>query len=376
MSFLEIKAATKSFGAVNVLSNINLTIERGEFVVFVGPSGCGKSTLLRMITGLEDITSGTISIDGQVVNDVDPARRGTAMVFQSYALYPHMTVAENMSFALRMAGTPKSEITRKVMNAASILRLEQLLDRRPAQLSGGQKQRVAIGRAIVREPRVFLFDEPLSNLDAELRVQMRTELVDLHDRLGTTMIYVTHDQVEALTLADKMVVMNGGIVQQVGPPLTLYDDPDNMFVAGFVGSPKMNLIPARVASARQGRLVLSGIGGEGGLDLPFVATAEVTDEVSVGLRPEDMQIVETAATGGLCLTGRVVLVEDLGAERFVHLEIADGTRIIIRASRAVSLGSGTLRISGDPDRIALFAKNGARIRSTTATRQLAQDVIQ
>ena len=260
MAFLDISRVSKSFGTLSILENVDLTIERGEFVVFVGPSGCGKSTLLRMISGLEDVTSGTISIEGEVVNDMEPARRGTAMVFQSYALYPHMTTFQNMSFGLRMAHRPRDFIAAQVQKAARILQLDKLLDRRPGQLSGGQKQRVAIGRAIVREPRVFLFDEPLSNLDAELRVQMRAELMDLHRRLGTTMIYVTHDQVEAMTLADKMVVMQGGRVQQAGRPLDLYDDPDNRFVAGFVGSPRMNFLPARVTGAEAGglRLALPG----------------------------------------------------------------------------------------------------------------------
>src|SRR4051794_33098201 len=260
MAFLEISSVSKAFGNVSVLDNVNLTIEHGEFVVFVGPSGCGKSTLLRIISGLEAVSSGTVSIDEQVVNEVEPAQRGTAMVFQSYALYPHMTTLENVSFGLRMARRPRDFIAKKVQEAANILRLEKLLDRKPGQLSGGQKQRVAIGRAIVREPRVFLFDEPLSNLDAELRVQMRAELMDLHSRLGTTMIYVTHDQVEAMTLADKMVVMNAGRVQQVGRPLDLYDDPDNRFVPGFVGSPKMNFLPARVVTASQNEIRVAGIG--------------------------------------------------------------------------------------------------------------------
>ena len=269
MAFLEISSATKTFGSVSVLQDVNLDIEHGEFVVFVGPSGCGKSTLLRMISGLENITEGTISIEGEVMNQVEPAERGTAMVFQSYALYPHMTVHDNVSFGLRMAHKAKSFIDERVQQSAGILQLSSLLDRKPAQLSGGQKQRVAIGRAIVREPRVFLFDEPLSNLDAELRVQMRAELMQLHRRLGTTMIYVTHDQVEAMTLADKMVVMNGGRIQQAGQPLTLYDDPDNRFVAGFVGSPKMNFMKAVVTGSEGKKLHLADIAGSVSASIDF-----------------------------------------------------------------------------------------------------------
>ena len=242
MSGLKLRGVRKAFGAVEVIKGVDLDINSKEFVVFVGPSGCGKSTLLRMIAGLESITAGDIEIGGTRVNELDPSKRGIAMVFQSYALYPHMTVRENMGFALRFAGVPKAEIARQVGEAARILELEPLLDRRPRQLSGGQRQRVAIGRAIVRHPQVFLFDEPLSNLDAELRVHMRIEIARLHKELATTIIYVTHDQVEAMTLADKIVVLRDGGIAQAGTPLTLYDDPDNLFVAGFIGSPKMNFL--------------------------------------------------------------------------------------------------------------------------------------
>ncbi len=237
MAALTLAAVRKSFGATDVLHGIDLSIRDGEFTVFVGPSGCGKSTLLRLICGLDEVSGGTIAIDGEVVNDVPPAKRGLAMVFQSYALYPHMTVAGNMGYALRLAGTPRDEIDRRVKAAASVLRLEALLDRKPRQLSGGQRQRVAIGRAIVREPRLFLFDEPLSNLDAALRVDMRAEIAALKQRLGTTMIYVTHDQVEAMTLADTIVVMHAGRIEQAGSPLELYRRPANIFVARFIGSP-------------------------------------------------------------------------------------------------------------------------------------------
>src|SRR5688572_29891145 len=249
MSGLKLRGVRKSFGALEVIKGVDLDIESKEFVVFVGPSGCGKSTLLRMIAGLEDISSGDIDIGGQRVNDVDPSKRGIAMVFQTYALYPHMTVRENMGFALRFAKVPKDEIKRQVDEAARILELGPLMDRRPKELSGGQRQRVAIGRAIVRHPEVFLFDEPLSNLDAELRVHMRIEIARLHKELATTIIYVTHDQVEAMTLADKIVVLREGVVAQVGSPLQLYDNPDNLFVAGFIGSPKMNFLEGVVESS-------------------------------------------------------------------------------------------------------------------------------
>ena len=245
MSELTLAGVTKSFGGVDVIKGVDLAIETGEFVVFVGPSGCGKSTLLRMIAGLESVSGGTISIGGREVTDEEPYDRGIAMVFQSYALYPHMTVAQNMGFALRLAGVPPAERRAAVEKAARVLQIEPLLDRKPAQLSGGQRQRVAIGRAIVREPRVFLFDEPLSNLDAELRVQMRIEIARLHQALAATMIYVTHDQTEAMTLADRIVVLRAGRVEQVGRPTDLYDDPDNTFVAGFIGSPRMNILPAQ-----------------------------------------------------------------------------------------------------------------------------------
>ena len=246
MADLELRRVVKRFGAVEVIHGIDLRIEDGEFVVFVGPSGCGKSTLLRMIAGLEPISDGTLLIDKAPMQDVPAAARGLAMVFQSYALYPHMTVRKNLSFGLETIGAPRDEIERKVKDAAEILQITELLDRRPGQLSGGQRQRVAIGRAIVREPKIFLFDEPLSNLDAELRMQMRVEINRLHRRLGSTMIFVTHDQVEAMTLADRIVVLRKGVIEQVGTPLDLYNKPANIFVAGFIGSPRMNLLPGRI----------------------------------------------------------------------------------------------------------------------------------
>ncbi|HUE93820.1 sn-glycerol-3-phosphate ABC transporter ATP-binding protein UgpC, partial [Pseudomonas sp.] len=256
MSKLKLDKVNKQLGGLRILRDISLEIASGEFVVFVGPSGCGKSTLLRMIAGLEDISGGEISIGGQVVNDVEPADRGIAMVFQSYALYPHMTVEQNLSFGLRMTGNPKSDTEARVTRASEILRISELMQRRPRQLSGGQRQRVAIGRAIVREPEVFLFDEPLSNLDAELRVQMRVEISRLHKELGTTMIYVTHDQTEAMTLADKIVVLNAGNIEQIGRPLDLYSDPNSQFVAGFVGSPKMNFMAGEVIGSGSGGITV------------------------------------------------------------------------------------------------------------------------
>jgi len=363
MAFLEISSLSKFFGTLPILNDVDLSIERGEFVVFVGPSGCGKSTLLRIISGLEDTTSGTITIDGEMMNNVEPAKRGTAMVFQSYALYPHMTTFQNVSFGLRMAHSPKEFITERVRQVSSILQLDKLLDRRPAQLSGGQKQRVAIGRAIVREPRVFLFDEPLSNLDAELRVQMRAELMDLHRRLGTTMIYVTHDQVEAMTLADKMVVMNGGRIQQTGAPLALYDDPDNRFVAGFVGSPKMNFLPARLAAVEPDAVKLEAIGGSGTASLPAPGLTAAPGPVEIGVRPEHLHLLPDGLEAtGLVLNGEVTLVEELGAESFVHMDLADGTHITIRAGRGAARPAGQIRVRPDLERALLFGPDGQRLR--------------
>ncbi|KAA3511440.1 ABC transporter ATP-binding protein [Agrobacterium rosae] len=290
MGNLTLKSVAKSFGTVEVLKGIDLEVKDGEFVIFVGPSGCGKSTLLRTIAGLEDISSGEIVIDGREVSAVPPAKRGIAMVFQSYALYPHLTVKDNMGLGLKQAGTPKDEIETRVAKASSLLSLEPYLERRPAELSGGQRQRVAIGRAIVREPTLFLFDEPLSNLDAALRVQTRLEIARLHRRLKATMIYVTHDQVEAMTLADKIVVLNAGRIEQVGSPMELYNRPANLFVAGFIGSPQMNFIDAE-------RL------GESGYR-------------TLGIRPEHLALSRDTGTW----SGKVVHVEHLGADTIVYLE--------------------------------------------------------
>ena len=309
MGKITLKHVNKSFGAVAVIPDINLTIEDGEFVVFVGPSGCGKSTLLRLIAGLEDVTAGQIDIDGLDATYLPPAKRGLAMVFQSYALYPHMTVRKNIAFPLKMAGLSEQEQEKKVQNAARILNLTNYLDRRPGQLSGGQRQRVAIGRAIVREPAAFLFDEPLSNLDAALRVSMRQEITELHQTLKTTMIYVTHDQVEAMTMADKIVVMQGGRIEQIGAPLELYDRPANIFVASFIGSPSMNMIDGVV----QNGAVLAG-----GATLPLPPGMNVAEgrEVIYGVRPENLTVSPTG------ISGTIAVVEPTGSETHVVIRIA------------------------------------------------------
>jgi len=318
----------KSFGALEIIKGVDLSLGNGEFTVFVGPSGCGKSTLLRMIAGLEDITSGKLEIGGKVMNDVDPSKRGIAMVFQSYALYPHMTVRENMGFALRFAGQDKQEIERRVDDAARILELGPLMDRKPKALSGGQRQRVAIGRAIVRNPDVFLFDEPLSNLDAELRVHMRVEIAKLHKELKTTIVYVTHDQVEAMTLADKIVVLRSGVVEQVGAPLDLYDDPANMFVAGFIGSPRMNFLKARVVSTDAGKIAVSLVNQPAvQLTLPIGSTSlKAGDDVSLGVRPEKFA---APGQGDADLTVEVDVAEHLGNTSYVYAHVSKDERIII-----------------------------------------------
>lgn len=291
MASIEFKNVTKAYGKVVTLSNINLKIEDGQLAVFVGPSGCGKSTMLRMIAGLESITAGELLIDGEVVNDVSPSDRGVAMVFQSYALYPHMSVAENMGYSLKIHKVPKAEIDRQVREVAKALQLKHLLDRKPKQLSGGQRQRVAIGRAIVRNPKVFTFDEPLSNLDAELRVEMRLHIARMHQDMRTTMVYVTHDQVEAMTLADKIVVMNFGKIEQVGTPMELYYNPCNKFVAGFIGSPKMNFLQGEIKAVGQNEVTVQLIGHEA--EIPAVTdNVKVGDKVTVGIRPEYLTIGE------------------------------------------------------------------------------------
>jgi multiple sugar transport system ATP-binding protein len=311
-----LKSVSKAFGEVQILRQIDLTVRDGEFMVFVGPSGCGKSTLLRTIAGLEDITSGELSIGGRVVNDIPPAERGIAMVFQSYALYPHMNLYENMAFGLRLAKVPKDEIDGAVKNAAKILHIEHLLERKPKDLSGGQRQRVAIGRAIVRKPEVFLFDEPLSNLDAALRMSMRVEFAKLHEELKTTMIYVTHDQVEAMTLADRIVVLRAGVVEQVGAPLDLYEHPDNLFVAGFIGSPRMNFIQAMLQTAAAGEATVQLADGSRMRCLVDATRAKAGDPVTLGVRPEHLK----PGAGENTLNAKVTFIDRLGGTNFVYFD--------------------------------------------------------
>jgi multiple sugar transport system ATP-binding protein len=358
MATVVLKDVRKSFDATEVIHGVSAEIPEGEFVVLVGPSGCGKSTLLRMIAGLEDVTGGEIRIDGRLVNDVPPKARDVAMVFQNYALYPHMTVAENMGFSLRMRGERRDVIDRKVREAAAILALDPYLDRLPRQLSGGQRQRVAMGRSIVRAPRVFLFDEPLSNLDAKLRVQMRAEIKDLHQRLKTTTVYVTHDQVEAMTLASRIVVLKDGMVEQIGPPLDLYDRPANLFVAGFIGSPAMNILNGYVVRRddRPSFVV------EGGASLELGDAVELSDgaAVTAGIRPEHLTI------GASGLPAEVVVVEQTGSETHVVLRLID-TRVIVVSRERLELAPGALvYLSAAPGRVHLFdSGTGRRIVTET-----------
>jgi multiple sugar transport system ATP-binding protein len=329
MAGITLKGLKKSYGTAHVIKGVDIDIEDGEFVVFVGPSGCGKSTLLRMIAGLEDISAGELSIGGKVVNDLPPKDRGVAMVFQSYAIFPHMSVRENVGFGLTIAGASKAEKAEKVAEAARILQMEHLLDRRPSQLSGGQRQRVAIGRAIVRNPQVFLFDEPLSNLDAALRMDMRLEIGKLHQQLGATMIYVTHDQVEAMTLADKIVVLKDGMVQQIGSPMELYHNPANLFVAGFLGSPAMNFLDVDVTAVNGSKVLVSNAALK-----PVEITAKVAGftaggKAKLGIRPQYLTPVDK---GGM-LDGRIALTERLGSETVVDLTLVDGTRLIAALAR-------------------------------------------
>ncbi len=327
MATLDLLGVRKSFGATDVIHGVDLSIGHGEFCVFVGPSGCGKSTLLRMIAGLESVSDGEVRIDGARVNELGAAERGLAMVFQSYALYPHMSVRQNLSFGLENIRVARAEIDRRVAEAARMLRLEPYLDRRPGALSGGQRQRVAIGRAVVREPKIFLFDEPLSNLDAELRVRMRAELGALHDRLGNTMIYVTHDQVEAMTLADRIAVLRDGRCEQFDRPLELYNAPANMFVAGFIGSPRMNFMPAKVAR-RDGAVAVVALAAGGSVRIDGVTgTAAEGADVTLGVRPEHMVLV-AAGAGEIDL--RVNLTEQLGGESYIYGTIGEGHEVTAR----------------------------------------------
>ncbi|HRF10259.1 MAG TPA: sn-glycerol-3-phosphate ABC transporter ATP-binding protein UgpC [Xanthobacteraceae bacterium] len=351
MASVQIRDVRKSFGAVEILHGVSVPIEDGEFVVLVGPSGCGKSTLLRLLAGLENITSGTISIGGRVVNNVHPKERDIAMVFQNYALYPHMTVAKNMGFSLMLRGASKSEIEQRVKRAASILGLEKLLERYPRQLSGGQRQRVAMGRAIVREPQVFLFDEPLSNLDAKLRVAMRTEMKELHQRLKTTTVYVTHDQIEAMTMADKIVVMHDGVIEQMGAPLDLYDRPVNQFVAGFIGSPAMNFLDGKLRA--NGSVYVETAGGH---KLPL-ATAPQGDsgrDVLYGIRPEHFEMGE----GGL--PAEVVVVEPTGSETQIVARIGDQEVIAVFRERQSVKPGDTISLRPRADVAHLFAKDSGK----------------
>ena len=357
MATLELHQVGKWYGGFEALKSVDLTIADREFIVFVGPSGCGKTTLLRMIAGLEEISSGDFLIDSVRANAIPPDKRGLAMVFQSYALYPHMTVAQNMGFALKMAGTPRAEVAAKVGEAARILQLESELGRKPRMLSGGQRQRVAIGRAIVRNPKGFLFDEPLSNLDAALRVQMRIELIKLHQTLDSTMIYVTHDQIEAMTMADRIVVLNRGRVEQVGSPLELYHRPANLFVAGFIGSPKMNFFPARVTGRPDRQLMLALEGGET-LAVPAPPTPPPAGtEVTLGIRPEHLQLVPDGA-----LSGRVDVVEHLGVETLLYVRTAAGTTLTARTDDLSRVRVGeTVALDLRPGRASLFDATGAAL---------------
>ncbi|MEJ1157574.1 ABC transporter ATP-binding protein [Prosthecomicrobium sp. N25] len=353
MSRVALDKVVKRYGSHQVIHGVDLEIGDGEFCVFVGPSGCGKSTLLRMIAGLEEITGGELRIDGARMNDVAAAKRGIAMVFQSYALYPHMSVRKNLAFGLETARMPKAEVAAKVQKAARILQIEQLLDRKPKQLSGGQRQRVAIGRAIVREPRLFLFDEPLSNLDAELRVQMRVEIAKLHQDLGSTMIYVTHDQVEAMTLADKIVVLRLGVIEQVGAPLDLYNRPANKFVAGFIGSPKMNFLDAAAAEPAGAGLALTVAGRK--LPLPLAAPRSGSG-LALGIRPEHIRV----GTDGLSLgEAKAEIVESLGGQTIVYARLSDGQPLTVVLDGQRNLHSGEiLPITADPALCHAFDQEG------------------
>ncbi len=355
MSHIRLQGLHKHFGATHTLRGIDLDIAAGEFVVFVGPSGCGKSTLLRLIAGLESVSAGRIEIGGRDLTHAAPSQRQVAMVFQSYALYPHMTVQENLSFGMRMRGLPRAAVQAKLARAVELLQLGPVLARRPGELSGGQCQRVAIGRAIVQEPAVFLFDEPLSNLDAELRLRLRLEIAALHRELGRTMVYVTHDQVEAMTLAQRIVVLRDGAIEQTGTPLALYQHPSNRFVAGFIGSPAMNLVPAKLANAHLAHLA-------DGTALPVVLAAHAggaasTGPVTLGIRPEHLDVV---ADGPLQL--RVEQVERLGASSFVHGSLPDGSRLCAETREAAPWQPGDrLRLQAKAGMLQVFDAEGRNI---------------
>ncbi|WP_311273401.1 MULTISPECIES: sn-glycerol-3-phosphate ABC transporter ATP-binding protein UgpC [unclassified Rhizobium] len=359
---VQLSGIRKSFGSLDIIHGIDLAIPEGAFTVFVGPSGCGKSTLLRMIAGLEEVSDGLIEIKGRDVTDLDPSERGIAMVFQSYALYPHMSVRDNLGFGLKMAKTPQEEIDRRVSAASAILKTDHLLDRRPGQLSGGQRQRVAIGRAIVRKPDVFLFDEPLSNLDAELRVSMRIEIARLHRELGNTMIYVTHDQTEAMTLADMIVVLRDGRIEQVGSPREVYENPANSFVAGFIGSPRMNLLNARDAG-RQTVLLA---------DTPFAAPFPIFEEdhsggdILMGIRPEHIAVQTVASDGGQ-IPATVDFLEFLGGTQYLYCQLADGQAVTVEyRSNTTIKPTDRVYLSWSPQNTHIFDASGQRMREVVS----------
>ncbi len=353
---ISMRGIGKYFGHTHVLESIDLEIKTGEFCVFVGPSGCGKSTLLRLIAGLESVSVGELSIDGQRMNDIEPSKRGIAMVFQSYALYPHMTVYKNLEFGLKLGKTEQAEAERRIKEAARMLQIEKLLDRLPKQLSGGQRQRVAIGRAITRQPKIFLFDEPLSNLDAALRVSMRAELSRLHKQLKTTMVYVTHDQVEAMTMADRLVILNGGHVEQVGPPLEVYHTPRTIFAAGFLGSPKMNFLKGEVSEVGADGVVVKLAGGGTAKARVKTDGTKVGDTVTVGIRPEHL-VVKAGDKGPL--TTQVMLVEDLGDHSIMHFEreSAEG-RVLAKVAEVPASEGQSVSFELPPEECHVFDSRG------------------
>lgn len=361
MKGLSLTNVKKAYGNTKVIHGVDLEIDRGEFIVFVGPSGCGKSTLLRMIAGLEDITSGDLNIEGSLVNDVPAAMRGIAMVFQTYALYPHMTVYDNMAFAMRIAKESQEDIHNRVMEAARMLQLEPYLDRLPKALSGGQRQRVAIGRAIVRQPKVFLFDEPLSNLDAALRVQTRIEIANLKEQLtDTTMIYVTHDQVEAMTLADRIVVLSAGRIEQVGTPLELYTNPRNVFVAQFIGSPAMNMLTASIVATGESTQILVESGLQ--LDVPIKSAANLNGQpVQLGVRPEDYRV---AHENDAMVSGKVLFVESLGEVTLLHIDVAGYDHPIVAKLPGITdwHKGQTVHLTAEVEKIHLFNGEGISLK--------------
>ena len=362
MADVQLRGVVKRFGNAEVIHGVDLDIKDREFCVFVGPSGCGKSTLLRLVAGLEDISDGAMMIDGQQVNDLPPAKRGIAMVFQSYALYPHMTTRQNMEFGLQLAKQDKGTIRQLVDKAAEILQIEPLLDRKPKDMSGGQRQRVAIGRAIVRNPKVFLFDEPLSNLDAKLRVQMRLELAKLHQDLNATMIYVTHDQVEAMTMADKIVVLRDGYVEQVGSPLELYHQPRNLFVAGFIGSPSMNFINSSVVDESNTMATVALLGGAN-MQIKLAEPAKKGDRVTLGVRPEHLSLTPN---NGAAIAGRVVVTERLGGATYHYIQCGVEMLMVLSDGGSPIREGDDVTIYVDPSLVHIFNEQEQAIGAGTA----------